>query len=423
MFTMKFIDQLGEKPLLNNSGISATQLNSILQRIQSEFTNASNRIFHEILGENVPDIEVRLCQTEDNQNPKLGSFCTALGDDNHLVFQIFDQLFNDGFNDSQTIQLTIYHEMMHAVDRKEMIRNQNTLRDLLKFIQDSPNDLLPADSRSKYVLLLNTLQMLTIYRDEGVTELCSNILTGNALNHYFIDYFSCLDDFRQITSYFFDGKALDLRNKNLLRTIYESAASVMLRLLKTRQDISATLYDKILSGMSSGNYRLTNNELQQLLTACQSLSLYDYIQGMVIVNEERSTLTPILDLLFFCADIQGENNADRIKSFFELANNRFNMTKKLFDTTMENILGCLMPEIDISKHYQTMNTPNEKLKQKTDQLYSIFTHDQDADRKRICQWALSYFFDSQGVIHDTLPIFGTVDDLLVADTALGLLKQ
>lgn len=420
---IKIIDDEGFKAEMKTYNISDTQLETLFHCAQSEFANTSNRIFHEILKENVPEIEVRLCLNEDCRNPKVGMFCTTLSDDEHLVFQIFEQLFLNALDDDQILRLTAFHEMIHAMDRKEMKRNEDTLCNLQKFVQDSPDDLLPTSFHTSYLPVLKTLQLLVLYRDEGISELCSNILTNNVLNHYGIEFFTSLDVFRQITSTFFDGKVLDLRNRHLLQTIYEGAASVLLRLLQIRNDISESLYNKIFSGMSTGNYRLTDEELQQLFTACRSLSLYDYIQGMISLDKDRTTLTPIMDLLYFCADLQGENNADYRNAFVKLVENRHNMTEQLFDTTMNNILGNLMAEEEISKYYNKINLPNEDLKQKAEQLYYIFTHDEDEDRKRICQWALTYFFDDKEVIHDNLPVFGTVDDLMVADVALGLLEN
>ena len=420
---IKIIENESFKAEMKTYNVSDTQLETLLHCTQSEFADTSNRIFHEILKEKVPEIDVRLCLNEDSRNPKLGMFCTTLGDDEHLVFQIFEQLFLDALDDDQILRLTAFHEMIHAMDRKEMKRNEDTLCNLQKFVQDSPNDLLPASFHASYLPVLKTLQLLVLYRNEGISELCTNILTNNVLNHYGIEFFTSLDVFRQITSTFFDGKTLDLRNRHLLQTIYEGAASVMLRLLQIRNDISEPLYDKIFSGMSTGNYHLTDKELQQLLTACRSLSLYDYIQGMITLDKDRTTLTPIMDLLYFCADLQGENNDDYRNSFIKLVESQHNMTEQLFDTTMKNILGYLMSEKEITKYYIMMNLPNEDLKQKAEQLYYIFTHDEDEDRRRICQWALTYFFDDKEVIHDNLPVFGTVDDLMVADVALGLLEQ
>ena len=420
---INLIDNEGFKSLMKTYNVSDTQLNSILQRIRTEFTNASDRIYHEILCENVPEIEVRLCQNGDNKLLKLGTFCASLGDDNHHVFQIFEQNFIDTPDDyDKILRLTVFHEMIHAMDRKELVRNNETLQTLQKFTQDSPNDLLPASFHASYVPILKTLQLLDLYRNEGIAELCSNILTDNALNQYGIEFFTSLDVFRQITSSFFNGQTLNLRNKHLLQTIYEGAANVLLRLLRIRGDISTPLYDKVFSGMSTGNYRLSNQELQQLLTACRSLSLYDYIQGMITLDKDRTTLTPIMDLLYFCADLQEENNSDYRNAFIKLVESKNHMTEKLFNTTMANIVGCLMTEDEITRYYIKTDIPNEDMKQKADQLFYLFTHERDEDRKRVCQWALTYFFDDEEVIHDKLPVFGTVDDLVVADIALGLLK-
>lgn len=90
---IKIIDDEGFKAEMKTYNISDTQLETLFHCAQSEFANTSNRIFHEILKENVPEIEVRLCLNEDCRNPKLGMFCTTLSDDEHLVFQILSNSF------------------------------------------------------------------------------------------------------------------------------------------------------------------------------------------------------------------------------------------------------------------------------------------------------------------------------------------
>ncbi|MBO4822344.1 MAG: hypothetical protein J5548_12890 [Prevotella sp.] len=54
-------------------------------------------------------------------------------------------------------------------------------------------------------------------------------------------------------------------------------------------------------------------------------------------------------------------------------------------------------------------------------LYAFLKNENDSDRKLIAQWALTYFFDDEDVIHDDIHGMGFVDDLVVLDYALNLL--
>ena len=60
---------------------------------------------------------------------------------------------------------------------------------------------------------------------------------------------------------------------------------------------------------------------------------------------------------------------------------------------------------------------------KITELYTILKNDPDEERKKIAQWALTYFFDDQDIIHDDIKGLGYVDDLIVIDRALIILDQ
>ena len=64
-----------------------------------------------------------------------------------------------------------------------------------------------------------------------------------------------------------------------------------------------------------------------------------------------------------------------------------------------------------------------QLKNKLSELYSILKDDTNAEKKLIAQWALTYFFDDEDVVHDNISGLGLVDDLTVIDYAIKLVRQ
>lgn len=95
---------------------------------------------------------------------------------------------------------------------------------------------------------------------------------------------------------------------------------------------------------------------------------------------------------------------------------------------MDQIMGCCMKEEELDGLYQKFtNHPIDdpsypELKEKAALLYSILKNDADPDRKEIAQWALTYLFDEEDLIHDDIPGIGYVDDLVVLDYAIDLLE-
>ncbi len=62
------------------------------------------------------------------------------------------------------------------------------------------------------------------------------------------------------------------------------------------------------------------------------------------------------------------------------------------------------------------------IKEKVASLYSIFKNDDNADRQRLAQWALTYFFDDEDIIHDDVSGLGLVDDMTIIDYATSILR-
>jgi len=63
------------------------------------------------------------------------------------------------------------------------------------------------------------------------------------------------------------------------------------------------------------------------------------------------------------------------------------------------------------------------LKDKVTAQYSILKNNDNPDRRRTAQWALTYFFDDEDIIHDEVSGLGLVDAITVIDYAIRLLQK
>jgi len=94
---------------------------------------------------------------------------------------------------------------------------------------------------------------------------------------------------------------------------------------------------------------------------------------------------------------------------------------------MDQIMGSCMPEEELDEQYTQFweNTTEDlsypQIKEKVESLYSIFKNDKNPDRQRLAQWALTYFFDDEDIIHDDVSGLGLIDDMTVIDYATRLL--
>ena len=169
---------------------------------------------------------------------------------------------------------------------------------------------------------------------------------------------------------------------------------------------------------------MTEEEVERIIRISLSLSLSDYIQGVVSLGEKVAPIKPFLE---FCAFIQKDYENDNITAFSHLLNQP--QTIDMFHAVMRQIMGCVMDEEEIDGHYQTfLGCPSEisfdpQEKEKVEKLYGVLKNGDDNTRKRIAQWTLTYLFDDQDVIHDDVKGLGYVDDMTVMDYALRLIED
>lgn len=178
---------------------------------------------------------------------------------------------------------------------------------------------------------------------------------------------------------------------------------------------------KALNCLESGEYDLTDEETITIMRAALSITLIGYVQGLTTLGNKISPIRPFLD---FCASVQQDADEDNITAYEMLVKNP--KSADSFNAAMDQIMGSCIPEEELDDIYAKFkDSPIDdalypKLKEKVSKLYSIFKNDNNAERRRLAQWALTYFFDDEDVIHDDVSGLGLVDDITIIDYALDL---
>lgn len=99
-----------------------------------------------------------------------------------------------------------------------------------------------------------------------------------------------------------------------------------------------------------------------------------------------------------------------------------------FNAAMDQIMGSCISEEELDGLYAEFmeSTANDslypQLKEKVTLLYSVLKKDDNPDRKKLAQWALTYFFDDEDLVHDNVSGIGLVDDVTVIDYAIQLIS-
>jgi uncharacterized membrane protein YkvA (DUF1232 family) len=267
-----------------------------------------------------------------------------------------------------------------------------------------------------------TLRLLSHYRNEGIAILCSNVLLGLKIFEENEKHSDSLKFFGTINLLLFSTNII---KDEFFAMAYRVAACVLLESLAARGDISSSIADKVRNGMNTGNYGLTTEETRTLVCACRNLSLTSYIQGLLLSHEDKQALIPIYPFLSYCSKLNTYN--PDLLAIAMMAREQLNISNELFTKTVENIMYETLTPKELKQHYRKFcrhaDNQDPALKEKVDKLYDAFTKLPEGDMRNLVQWTLTYFFNELDVIHDDVPIYGMVDDLIVIDTALHILEE
>lgn len=430
-------DEQGLGTSLMMEGCSQADIQDAKQIIRSQFKNAATKVFADVLAQSLPaTIVVDMAQNDNEELSgdkavKMASFNSELSRSDYLVFTICEVTVKIAMKESDNVlfKSTVIHEMLHAADQPMLVRNRKLFETLRNEIYASADDFFSKGKNDTQVALFNTLKMFEHYRAEGIAILGEHLLTKRR----FDDVIDSLEGFRKIFEWTMvksKNWALGAKGKgkifddNTFSTAYLVAPSILLLVLARMGLVEKPLTIRAMEGLNTGDFELTEAETESIIRSSLSLSLSDYIQGVVSLGEKVAPAKPFLE---FCALLQKEYEADNISTFSDLLT--LPQTKEMFQTTMEQIMGCTMDEEEIDSRYMIFmahsndETIYPQMKEKVEKLYGLLKNNVDVERKRIARWALTYLFDDQDVIHDNVKGLGYVDDMAVMDYALRLIED
>jgi uncharacterized membrane protein YkvA (DUF1232 family) len=327
--------------------------------------------------------------------------------------------------DLEDFSVTVHHEMIHAADIPMLAKIRQMFDRLRNVIDDEYA--LQGKIDNFNLALFNTLSVFNRYRGEGVAILGSYLLqkkefptTQEMIKKFLLIYVVTLVkaqhrmEGEKENNGFFEDETTALA--------YKVAAAILLLVLDRRGDVKKELVQKAFVGLNTGDFDLTDEETNEILRAAFSLGLAGYIQGLLLLGDD---IAPIRPLLEFCAKLQQDWEDDNIEEFARLV--RQPETASLFKTVIKRIIGSRMTVEELGQEYAafianpTIDADYPNMKEKVRVLYQMLKNEVDSDRRDIVQWALTYLFDDQDVIHDDVVGLGLIDDMMVIDCALKVL--
>lgn len=428
-------DDQGLDTALMMDGYSKDQRIEAKQEIRAQFRDTANKVFQDILGKPLPETIIVNMAISDNEELKgesaarLASYNVALSRANSAVFTIREITVKTLLNreDLSLFKSTVIHEMFHAAD-KQMLENSHKLFTAIRNdIVDGYNDFNKQEENAN-TALLKTLQVFNHYRAEGIAILGESLLmqskfgTVSHATEQFCKVFE-LTMMRAQMKMTDRRDEWDVFNDDSFHRAYAVAPIILLLVLGKRGDVKDDLVSKALEGLSTGKYEVTEEEIITIMQASLALTLSGYIQGLTNLGNQVAPIRPFLN---FCGSLQQDSDEDNVVAYEHLLQQP--SSESAFNEAMNQIMGSCISEEELEGLYAefmegtTTDSLYPQLKEKVTALYSILKKDDNPDRKRLAQWALTYFFDDEDIIHDDVSGLGLVDDVTVIDYAIQLLQ-
>lgn len=428
-------DEQGIGMLFMMEGVSQEQFLQVKRIIGQQFRWAAQVVFGEVLQRELPDtIMIDLGQNDckelaKEEGVRMAEFNAELSSGSHLFFSVREFVIRGILeqNGLEEFTVTVCHEMIHAADLAMLAKSYRLLSGLGKEIEEEYMQQNYGDYTN--ATLLRTLVVFNRYRGEGVAILGSHLLmkrefptTREMIGAFCVIYLMTMVRAQHRLNGEYEGD--DTIDEATIAVAYQVAPAILLLVLDKRGDVRKELSQKAFVGLNTGNFDLTDEEVNEILRASFSLDLSGYIQGLLLLGD---AIAPIQPLLEFCARLQRDWDDDNMKEFARLV--RQPATVSSFKSVMRKIMGSRMSKEELDHEYETfvgnpvVAADYPQMKEKVIRLYQMQKTDVDPDKRSIAQWALTYLFDEQDVIHDDIVALGFVDDMTVIDYALKMLKD
>ena len=427
-------DDQGLGTALSNNGFTQRQIIDVKGLIQTKFKEIASIVYSEVLQVEPPDtIVVQLAQNDNEElNGKksavLASYVHRLSTPEKRIFVVREKSLREilSGHSAKSFHNVVIHEMIHSADFSELQKTQALLKAISNDIDAEECNSFLLGKGSNKVALLSVVSMLDHYRAEGVAILGECLLGNDQLPEVEVDPIGV---FSKVFRYNLFRALLWMQNNQdsellfddrIFQLAYSISPYVYLKILEKQGSIDGNLVERITLGQKD----FTRREAQEVLRNALSLSMSEFIEGLLLLGERA---TPIGELLAFCGLLENDYDPDNAKHFAELFRNIG--SDETFANAIGKIMGSLIPDDELKQFYsQFKQNPPKALdssimRDKIASLFWTIENSNDLEKKNIARWALTYLFDDEDVIHDNIPGLGFSDDIFVIDKALEIINN
>lgn len=409
---------------LKAEGYPEAKINSFLKTTELKFVAYANLMYLEILKKVPPQlITVNLVQKESDVNmTKTASFLTRKSNDEHILFEIHRHLIKRVLDNptDNTYATVLIHEMMHAADFPTLDRIDKVLERLKSKWK--------ATGSASNASLFLTLQMLERLRADSIAQLGRFLLAqmkmGVPVHDYFEPFRQNLDSTMTKATFLItlpECSQTDDISIDAHLSEYVGPCLLLMALAKMGL-VKGKLVKETLNGFMTG-HSLDKQITMAILRSALSLSFADYLKGLLLLGEEY---IPVKTILEYFSLLQQNGKKEKMKAILELLEQPHSISS--FHQAIERIIGKEALTKDLKEPYQDfcIDPPHPidypSLKSNINTLYRVMLNDGSMQKRQIARSALAYYFADESAISNRITGFGRVDDLIVIDYAMDLLR-
>jgi len=334
---------------------------------------------------------------------------------------------------------TILHELIHASDIETIKKENQVLTQIYDdYLKDSFNTF---DNTTHSLFQYFFMLFFKVFRTEGVAILGTNLLgktksdnltKEDAFLHFRFILIHLIETINNINP---DRKMDFTRKREQVRIInnqaYQYANIILLFVMNEMLALDVDKYYDFLQNKPDAA-ALSQFDKINLVKQAVKFDLSQYIHGLLKLKIDENT--PIFDHKYFmhiCANIQEEKDVEGINIFVDnIINAGKDNDKDKFIDTIRTILGMPMSVEEIRENITKLKNKKQKdnilLKSIRIAEHLLNRYDKsepNTANAKLIIWTLTYFFDTEEIIYDHLPLLGYQDDLFVLEIALDLLNK
>lgn len=332
---------------------------------------------------------------------------------------------------------TILHEIIHAADYV-MISKTDTIEATNKKVNNFEDAALVLNENLKKTHFNWTaVNIIERFRNEGIAVLGEKLLGNNPDLLFDNDVEHITNQFKHVLEFCIKtSESIDLiyslSEKNEIYDVLDKSSSeayiyghiiFLLIIALQDEDKKEICTDAVQYFLGNLEKKPTKEKALEILKIAINTDLSDYINGLLIepFHHYNSSVIDKQVIFNFCAHIQGESNIDAIKILTE---NTFTTVYDKFINLMQKTVGYPMTQeeiVDYSKSFVITKDSDEIKKCIKDQMNYLLPLAIE-EQNEIAIWSLTYLFDEEELIYDSIPFFGYQDDWLVLNAAIRLIK-